>query len=240
MLVLLAAAPCAIAQGRVLTVDLAQDHVDITTGFNGAQLVLFGVQEQEGDIAIVITGPRRDMVVRQKKRVFGVWTNLYGLRLKDVPGFYRFAIGPEEGALLSSGVLKEAGIGMEALRFVPKREYKDKDKLKKFQDALIRNMQAEGMFPVRSGELVFLNDHFFRTTFYLPANVPTGSYKVQTFLMRGGKVVSVNDTAVKVAQVGTSARIYRFAHGRSLTYGLLCVMFAMAIGWFSNSLRLRQ
>ncbi len=114
LIVLMIASP-AMAQSELLTVDLAQDHVDITTGFNGAQLSLFGVQEQEGDIAIVITGPKRDVVVRKKKRVLGIWTNMQGLKFKDIPGFYGYAIGPEEERLGSAEVLKEAGIGM-ALR----------------------------------------------------------------------------------------------------------------------------
>ncbi len=53
-------APCfAQEPGQGLTVDLASDHVDITTGFNGTGLELFGVKPEGGDIAVVVSGPKR-------------------------------------------------------------------------------------------------------------------------------------------------------------------------------------
>ena len=55
--------------GNDLTIDLAEKSVNITTGFTGASLSLFGVKEQTGDIAIVIQGPERRMVVRRKDQV---------------------------------------------------------------------------------------------------------------------------------------------------------------------------
>ncbi len=227
------------AQDQFLTVDLAQNHVDITTGFDGAQLILFGVQEQKGDVVVVMTGPKRDVLVRQKKKFFGIWTNLGGIKFKDVPGFYDYAVATEESAIDSSDFLKEAGIGIHAFHFLPKKDYKNKEKLKSFQEALIRNMQKKGMFPRAPEELIFLNDHFFRTTLNLPSNVPIGLYMIQTFLMRDGKVIDVKETSVKVAQVGVNSRIYRFAHGHSLAYGMLCVIFAMMMGWLSNIVRRR-
>ncbi|MCK5284314.1 MAG: TIGR02186 family protein, partial [Alphaproteobacteria bacterium] len=76
-------------------------------------------------------------------------------------------------------------------------------------------------------------------TLNLPSNVPIGLYMIQTFLMRDGKVIDVKETSVKVAQVGVNSRIYRFAHGHSLAYGMLCVIFAMMMGWLSNIVRRR-
>ena len=223
---------------QALTVDLAQDHVDITTGFNGAELTLFGVQDEPGDIAIVMTGPKRDVVVRKKKRVLGVWTNVSGLTFEDVPGFYDYALAVDEDVLAEPSTLKQAGIGKPFLRFDADED--DEEKLKNFQNGLIRNMQAEGMFPSEPKPLEFLNDHFFRTTFELPSNVPTGLYMIKTFLIREGRVVEAKETTVKVAQVGNSARVYLFAQERSVSYGVLCVIFAMIIGWFSNAISRRQ
>ena len=80
------------AQENILTVDLAQDSVDITTGFDGAYLSLFGVKYNGGQVAVVIKGPTSDALVRKKESVGGMWMNRSSLRFRDVPQFYYFAL----------------------------------------------------------------------------------------------------------------------------------------------------
>lgn len=61
---------------NLLNLDLAGNHVDITTGFIGGSIVIFGTRKRDADDLIVIMeGPRHDVVVRQKKNVFGAWVN---------------------------------------------------------------------------------------------------------------------------------------------------------------------
>ena len=222
------------AQNHLITVDLAEDHIDITTGFNGAKLVLFGVQEQPGDIAIVFSGPRDDMVVRRKENVSGMWMNRSSMDFDDVPVYYDYALAVPEKDLATAKTLKKEMIGLEALRFEP---VDGEENIAEFQDALVRNRQAMGMFPEKPQEITFINDHFFRTTFYIPPNVPRGEYQIKTYLMGGGKVRGVKTMNVRVAQVGVSAGVYRFAHRHSIAYGFLCVVFAMAVGWVSTMIR---
>lgn len=236
LFILLVAVP-AVAQDHLVAVDLAEDHIDITTGFNGAKLILFGVQEQPGEIAIVFSGPRKDMVVRRKEKVSGIWMNRTGMNFEDVPVYYDFAVANVEKPVASEDVLKQEMIGLSALRFESVDTKKDKKDLAQFQDALIRTRQKEGFVPEKPENIIFINDHFFRTTFYLPPNVPTGDYQIKTFLMSDGKVRGVKTMDVRVGQVGMSANIFKFAHEHEIIYGLFCVIFAMTIGWFSNAIR---
>ena len=55
------------ARAENVTVELVSDHVDITTGFNGTTLGLFGVRANKGDIAVIVKGPLRTMSVRTRK-----------------------------------------------------------------------------------------------------------------------------------------------------------------------------
>lgn len=224
---------------KLLAVDLAEDHVDITTGFNGAYLSVFGVQDEPGDIVIVIRGPKRDMIVRKKKRFFGIWTNLRSMKFEDVPAYYDYALEDVNKMIAAPEVLKAHGIGVEALYFEPEDDDADIEKVKMFQEGLSRNKRAQGHFPKAPQALVFIKDNFFKTKFYIPANVPTGDYVIETFLIQNGMVKDMKSTDVRVAQVGTSAGIYSFSKKNSVSYGLLCVFFAMLVGWFSNAIRRR-
>lgn len=230
---------CSIArsQSDVLTVDLAQDRVDITTGFDGAYLSLFGVKERDGQVAIVIRGPKRDVLVRKKNRVSGVWLNSQSLEFKDVPQFYDFAISDAEENILNEDIRKEKGIGFAALNFTAQKNDLKPKPLKEFQSALRRNKQVEGLFPVVAKDVIFLSDTFFKTEFYVPPNVPTGEYVIETFLINGGNIIDKRETKVMVAQVGFSSGVYRFANLYSLGYALIIVLIAVVAGWLSNAVR---
>ncbi|MCB1532552.1 MAG: TIGR02186 family protein [Alphaproteobacteria bacterium] len=225
------------AADDVIAVDLAVDHVDITTGFTGSYLSLFGVQDEPGDIAITIKGPAREMVVRRKENVFGIWMNRTNMVFESVPAFYDYALSTDEAKIGPDALRREYTIGVETLKFRPRDEGEDAALVQEFQNALIRNEQAQGLFPTEPEPITYIDDKFFRTTIYIPSNVPTGLYTIETYLIRGGRVVDMRETEVKVAQVGKSAAINSFSKSWSFIYGLMCVAFAMGVGWFSNALR---
>lgn len=228
------------AQDHTLTVDLAQDHVDITTGFDGAYLTLFGVKNDDGDVVVVVRGPERDFVVRQKQQVAGAWVNRKSMTFEDVPEFYDFAASGDVEKLLPENRRIEEKIGFAALKFEPSKHNVEADEKALFQEALIRNKQQEGLFPVTAKEIVFLSDMFFKTQLYVPSNVPTGHYVIETFLIHKNKIVDKRVTNLKVAQVGFSAGIYQFAHSYSLAYSLVIIVIAALAGWLSNAVRRKR
>ena len=85
----LSARPAATAED--LVVDLSAPVVAITTGFTGADLLLFGVVGGAGDVVVVVRGPARDETVRRKKRIGGIWVNHAQITFEQVPSFYATA-----------------------------------------------------------------------------------------------------------------------------------------------------
>ena len=220
-----------------LTVDVAEERVDITTGFNGASLTVFGEASKKGKIAIVLRGPDEDVVVRKKKRVLGTWMNRHSVHYEDVPLFYDFALSDAEKNFLDRAGRKKEGIGFAALKFEPKGDKLDAETNKAFQQALIRNKRDIDLFPDGSKRVHFLSDSFFRTQFYLPANVSPGIYIIETFLIDDGAVMAKAVNYVNVEHVGFSATVYRFAQSFSLAYAMVIVLIAVVAGWLSNAVR---
>jgi len=227
----------ALASSDILTVDLAETSVDISTGFDGASLSLFGVKNKDGHVVVVIKGPTEDFIVRKKKPGLGVWMNRQSLLYKDVPQFYDFALSDDEENILTADMRKELGIGFDALKFTADENNLKPNDLKAFQQALLRNKQADGLFPVVAKRIVFLSDTFFKTEFYVPSNVPTGQYVIETFLIYDGRVLEKSETNLKVAQVGFSSGVYQFANSHALLYALFIVFIAVVAGWLSNAVR---
>jgi hypothetical protein len=58
-----------------LIADISERRIDITTGFSGAEVLVFGAIEGEGDVVVVARGPSQNMVLRRKERQFGIWIN---------------------------------------------------------------------------------------------------------------------------------------------------------------------
>lgn len=224
-------------KGRALSIDLASHVVEITTGFGGATLDLFGVQKQKGDIAVVLEGPRKTAIVRQKGRVAGVWINNRSIRFKDVPSFYDYALSRDEAEIASAEFMREQGIGQAALMFKPEKMIRNQERLKSFQQGLVRNKVSQQLFPQEPHDVKFVDEGFFRTEFYIPANVPKGDYKVTTYILNNDKVVDSKITTLKVTQVGMSASIGKFAKDFGFAYGLMCIVCAFIAGLGVNALR---
>jgi Putative transmembrane protein (Alph_Pro_TM) len=76
------------ASAEALAADLTSHLIAITTGFTGASVVLFGAIDGPGDVAVVVRGPDREMTVRRKSRVAGIWMNSQEITFGNVPSFY--------------------------------------------------------------------------------------------------------------------------------------------------------
>lgn len=223
---------------KELTIDLAHDQVDITTGFAGETLVLFGTYKPGSDVVVVLEGPRKDMAVRQKNNTLGMWMNTKHHVFEDVPVFYDYARGSERNHeyIIPSSVKERHGITADYFAPSPGKVKKE-DEFKLFKDAFIRNQRDAGMYPAKPQNITFLSDRLFKTSMYVPSDVPQGEYTIRTFMLNGETLLETAQTRLKVAQVGRGAQINHFANHYGFLYGLLCILFALSAGWGINVIR---
>ncbi len=229
------------AQGNGnIVIDLADDHVDITSDFSGEAVTVFGTTDQDGDIAIVLRGPQERIVMRKKHPALGMWLNRESVDFKNVPLFYNYSVSRSESNVADSATLASYGVGLNALNFDAAR-YEEKSSISEFQEALIRTQQARGFFPLAPSPIRFMGQRLFKTSFYLPANVPVGRYTVEAYLFREGNLVDRSLISLDVGQAGLSANVLNFAAEHSLAYALLGLFLAAVAGftafWMSRSQR---
>src|SRR5271154_4365655 len=79
------------AHAEGLVADLTSHLIAITTGFTGASVVLFGAIDGPGDVIVAVRGPEREMTVRRKTRVAGIWVNTQQVTFANLPSFYAVA-----------------------------------------------------------------------------------------------------------------------------------------------------
>jgi len=223
------------ARAQQLVADLSSHLIAITTGFSGTEVVLFGSTDGQGDVAVVVTGPRSNVRVRRKDRIAGIWINRESVLFEQVPSYYVVATNRRLESLAPESVLERHQIGTAHLR-LDTSDLVGPLALGDFREALIRNKQRAGQYGLTHGQVTFLGERLFRTNIYFPANVPTGLYNVEVFLIRGGEVVSAQTTPLVVSKVGFSAEVFDFARSQPLTYGVVAVFGAIAAGWLAGAM----
>ncbi len=224
-----------------LAVAIASNHIDVTVGFNGSSIEVFGDRrDKNADIAIVVEGPRKDVTIWQKAKVLGTWVNRYYANFKGIPVYYNYAISNKKPDKALKDVMNKNSIGHEGIFLRSNSEELKKIKnIEVFKNALLQKNYDLGVFFEKPAEVKFLNDNFFRVSFKVPPSAPTGEYKISSFLIKKGKVIEHNTEILKVEQVGLNSFIYDAAHEYSFVYAITCIFLALFSGWLVSVLRVK-
>lgn len=221
------------AQAEVLVADLTSHLIAITTGFTGASVVLFGATDGPGDVVVAVRGPEREMTVRRKNRVAGIWVNTEAMTFGHVQSFYAVAASRPIDEILPSAAAAFYRLGIANLR-LDAETAAPSSAVGTFRTALDRNQEHAGLFVDRLGKVDFLGDRLFRTTISFPSNVPTGTYLVEVFLVRDKDVVSGQTTPLVVSKVGVDATVSEFSMRQPGFYGAIAVLTAVVAGWLAS------
>ena len=226
--------PVGAPKASTLVADLSRHLVAISTGFAGTDVLLFGATEGKGDVVVIVRGPDRPVVVHRKSRVLGVWVNTAKMTFDRAPSFYAIASSRPLADIAPSTVLAREEMGLENLRLELSWSKASANVAAKWRDGLIRNHQRDGLYQNKVEPVIFLGNRLFRAKLELPANVPTGEYKVTVALLQDGRVVSAQTTPLQVGKVGVLAAIYDFAHQNSALYGMIAILVALMAGWAAH------
>jgi uncharacterized protein (TIGR02186 family) len=223
----------AVRADQPLYADLSDHLIAITTGFTGASVVLFGATDGPGDVVIVVRGPERDMVVRRKSRIGGIWLNTRQVTFADVPSYYAVYASSPLADIVPQSVQTLHQIGLANLRLQPVGAV-DPETAAIFRAALLDRQRAAGVYADQIGKVVFLGDRLFRATLDFPATVPTGTYFIEVLLVRNQTVVSGQTTPLVVSQLGVNAEVGEFADRHALAYGVIAVFLAAVAGYLAG------
>lgn len=223
------------AGAEPLVADLSKHLVAITTGFAGTDVLLFGAVEDSrggGDVVVVVRGPPSSGIVRRRARQAGIWINSGRAEIGNIPSFYRVAATRPLAEITRQSELARLQIGVEHLDLTV-RPLDSRAGIQDYRAAIIRLKQRQGLFGTRVQDIGFLGRQLFRTEMYLPANVPVGTYLVEIYLFRDGRMVSLQTTPLTISKVGVGAALYEFAHRQAVAYGIIAVLLAASAGWLA-------
>jgi uncharacterized protein (TIGR02186 family) len=227
------AAPAA-AKGIIADVD---DHlVEITTDFAGQDILVFGAIDGPGDVILVMRGPAGRVLVHRKDRIAGIWVNADSVEFEDVPSLYGVASSRQLFEILTPDLLDRYQLGVGRVRF----EAADSELpgTGPFRTALVQQKKKQGLYADRVGRVTFIGETLFRANLHLPSNVPTGTFLIDVYLVRDGRIIDAQNMPLVISKVGFGADIYKYANARSIAqrflYGVAAVLVALLTGWMAH------
>jgi uncharacterized protein (TIGR02186 family) len=221
------------ARAEALVADLTSHLIAITTGFTGASVVLFGATDGPGDVIVAVRGPEREMTVRRKSRVAGIWVNTQQVTFVNLPSFYAVAASRPIADILSPAAAAFYRLGIANLKLAASTPAPSVV-VDAFRTALERTQQEAGLYVERISKVDFLGERLFRATITFPSNVPTGTYLVEVFLVRDRDIVSGQTTPLVVSRVGVDAAVFEFSARQPGFYGGIAVLTAVVAGWLAS------
>lgn len=224
------------AQMRQIAADLSDHQIEITTGFDGAELLLFGHDSGEAEVMVIVRGPDAPVAVRRKERVAGIWVNGQEVVFPSAPSF--FFVGVTDGLRDEDGldkILEQTGLGVRYLS--PPTADRDLSLAvaEEYRDALVTLRARSSLYSTTAGAIAKRDDGLFRIRIPFPAATPTGEYAVTVYHIVDGWPVSGDTTPLQVKKVGFGAFIYDIAHREPLLYGLIAILAALGAGWAGGS-----
>ncbi|HQU15567.1 MAG: hypothetical protein B7Z66_00785 [Chromatiales bacterium 21-64-14] len=227
-LVALPAHAAPVGEGGLVT-QLATDHVDITARFTGQEILIFGALSRRGDVIVRLRAPDQVVALSRKAKFGPFWLNSGKLDVDAAPGLlYVLASAPVKKLLdvrtrERYGLTLEHAVAKLRIAHVP-------EGMEDWRDALLQ-LKKQDHYYLQDGHAVTLvSDRLFFTRVDLPAKIPLGVYRLDIYLVRGGRIVGHQSRTLEVRQVRLERWVSDVAHGYPWTFGVLFTVLAMGLG----------
>jgi uncharacterized protein (TIGR02186 family) len=239
LLLLAAALPLTLGASKPrLVPDVSESRIEIQYSFTGAQLLLFGailypggrVPTEQADIAVVVKGPLQPLVVREKKKVAGIWMNVESARFRSAPSFYAVASSRPLSKLVDERAAAIYELGVQNLQLSP-GPGQAADVQRRFEAGFVELMQRHSLYVEDPHGVKITDGVLYRASVFIPARVPVGNYTAETFLIKDGRVIAGAVRDIRIEKRGFERFVAKAAARWSLAYGLVAVALSLLFGW---------
>ena len=227
----LVSATAAHAEPETLHLVVEPARVEIGFFYSGVDLTVSAETEPGVDVAVLVTGPASELVMRTQARRWGLfWAPAGEVTFESVPSLYLLRTTAELERLAPAQVLEAWGIGYEALR--PTLGDGAREEL--FHELIVLK-ESEGLFSslVDKGEASAsprAEGSSLQAALHVPARAPASAYSVQLLAFRDGQVVGRGEGTFDLARGGLVEFVASLAETHGLAYGVLAVVVAVASG----------
>ena len=225
------------ARDPILVPEVSQHEVQVRQGFRGTELLLFGAiltpegtrAGQDYDIVVVLKGPTRSIVLREKSRIAGIWVNADSAEFRSAPTFFAVASSKPIASIVDDKTAAIYELGLPWLQLSPIGSYNPKEQTR-MSAGLVDLMSREGLYQQDQRGVSISEQVLYQARISLPSSVQTGTYTAETFAINHGRVVASAISRVVVKKQGFERVVAQFAEQNGLLYGLIAVALSVGMG----------
>ncbi|MGE3692078.1 MAG: TIGR02186 family protein [Novosphingobium sp.] len=229
------------ARDPILVPEVSQHEVQVRQGFTGAELLLFGaILDPSGtragrdyDIVVVLKGPTGPILLREKRRVAGIWINAGSTEFLSAPSYFAVASTRQIDKIVDDKTAAIYELGLPWLQLSPSGTI-DTAKLSRYSKGLVELMGRKDLFQENQGAVKVSEQVLYQARIDLPSNVQTGQYTAETFAISRGRVVASAISTVDVRKLGFEGAVAQFAQDYAFFYGLLAIAMSIIMGWLAG------
>ena len=216
--------------------DLSENNIKIETDFNGKEIIIFGILNDDQETLIAIKGPEKKALIQKKERILGFWFNTKKITYNKVPSiFFIASSGNLENSLPMSTIIKEE-LSFDLLleNKLSQRNFISDVSLENWKDNFVRIKKNKNLFKQYKVEKI--DNKLFQTRVFFPAESIPGEYKVQVYQIKNNIILNKKEKIITLQKSGIGSQIYDFAHKNAAAYGFFTIIFAVLSGFLAATL----
>lgn len=220
------------ASAKPLSADISTQHIELHAAFSGLDILLFGARNATGDIVVVIRGPKRNITLREKERIAGMWIYTRKAKYNDLPQYLAVASTRPLETLNASALFEALEITPEAA--IRSAAQDNSTVSPRFNNALRKLKEKNRLYTADIIPISFFGETLFKARIHFPDNLPRGRYTAEIYLIADGNLIASQTLPLDAIKTGFEAWVYDTAHDAPLGYGILCILIALASGWLAH------
>ena len=216
--------------------DLSEDNIKIQTDFNGKEIIIFGILNEDQDTLITIKGPEKKALIQKKERILGFWFNTKQITYNKIPSIFFIASSANlENILPMSTIIKEE-LSFDLLleNKLSKRNFISDISLQVWKDNFVRIKKNKNLF--KDYRVEKIENKLFQTRVFFPAESIPGEYKVNVYQIKNNVILNKKEKIITLQKSGIGSQIYDFAHNNAAAYGFFTIIFAILSGFLAATL----
>ena len=216
--------------------DISENNIKIETNFNGKEVIIFGILNDDQETIMTIKGPEKNALIQKKERILGFWFNTKKITYNQIPSIFFIASSNEiEDILPTSTIIKEE-LSFDYLleNKTSQRNFISDISLDTWKSNFVRIKKNKNLF--KEYEIENIDNKLFQTRIFFPAKSIPGEYKVNVYQIKDNLIINNKEKVITLKKSGIGNQIYNFAHKNAAAYGLFAIIFAVLSGFLAATL----
>ena len=216
--------------------DLSEDNIEIKTDFDGKEIIIFGLLQDDHDTLLTIKGPLSKMKIQKKERYFGVWINNKQITYSKIPTLFFLSSSNMIDDILPNSIQINDDLNFDKIlnnkTFNQNFIFENDQEL--WNENFVRIKKKQLFY--KEFEMKIFKDKLFQTSVFFPPNTIPGIYYVDIYYIKHKTIMNKDQKKIIVRKTGIGSDIYEFARNRAATYGVFVIIFSILSGLIAATL----